>query len=115
MREYLEDLEQSGGTCNSYEQRRSTKNDPERFGTKGTIWKKPERFGKVRKGMGIYGKSGKVWNKWGQSGMPRNNPERHRKVKQSMVKSWKAGDNRAQWGATRNEQGQPGPMWENVE
>ena len=46
--------------------------------------------------------------------MPRNNPERHRKVKESMVKSWKAGDNRAQRGATRNEQGQPGPMWENV-
>ena len=80
MREYLEDLEQSGGTCNSYEQRRSTKNDPERFGTKGTIWKKPERFGKVRKGMGIYGKSGKVWNNQECPGTIQNGTERLRKV-----------------------------------
>ena len=80
MREYLEDLEQSGGTCNSYEQRRSTKNAPGRFGTKGTIWKKPERFGKVRKGMGIYGKSGKVWDNQECPGTIQNGTERLRKV-----------------------------------
>ncbi len=46
----------------------------------GTIWKKPERFGKVRKGMGIYGKSGKMWNNQERPGTIQNGTERLRKV-----------------------------------